>query len=554
VEPWGPKHVGPPLDVLWGPEDHDTARWSAEVNRAPAKRAEEMGIHSRSGGNGTWRDIGRGRLRHVSDSRPTCLAITGLLLAVALTGCSPGQAAGSPTAGRTPTPTPTSSPSPVPGFTATGSMWLARDAATAALLYDGRVLIAGGRAFGGTVLALAELYDPKTGGFSRTGSMTTPRSGDTATLLPDGRVLIAGGFARADISMELSPSAVASAELYDPKTGTFTATGSMTIGRSGHTATLLPDGLVLVAGGSGDPGQALASAELYDPATGTFSPTGSMTAPRFEQTATLLKDGSVLIAGGMDSNSYPLGSAELYDPKSRSFSRTGSMTTPRSGDTGTLLSDGRVLMVGVLIGTTTSAELYDPRTGTFSQTGSMTTPRDNHTATLLSDGRVFIAGGNASAELYDPMTGTFSPAGSMPTARWGQTATLLSDGRVLIAGGSDANGGFASAELYQPATTPSATTSPSSTLGPTALATSRTRFSATGSMPTARGNGSTATLLSNGRVLICGGIDDSGQALASAELYDRATGTFSLTGSMTTSCWEAGWDGFGAPRWVSSPF
>ncbi|MGD0248584.1 MAG: kelch repeat-containing protein, partial [Candidatus Limnocylindrales bacterium] len=157
-------------------------------------------------------------------------------------------------------------------------------------------------------LASAELYDPKTGTFSLTGSMTTVRYAHTATMLSDGRVLIAGGYVGGGVNLK----SLASAELYDPKTGTFSLTGSMTTARVGHTATMLSDGRVLIAGGF-DGSKVLASAELYDPKTGTFSPTGSMTDGRDSHTATMLSDGRVLIAGG-SGNSNVLASAELYQP------------------------------------------------------------------------------------------------------------------------------------------------------------------------------------------------------------------------------------------------
>jgi Galactose oxidase, central domain len=259
--------------------------------------------------------------------------------------------------------------------------------------------------------------------------------------------------------------------------GIFAPTGSMAVARYGATATLLSDGRVLIAGGSGD-SALLASAELYDPGTGTFSPAGSMSVGRSYASATLLANGLVLIAGGettspqdvvleggataTDNALRNLASAELYDPVTRKFSLTGSMTTERSAQTATLLSDDRVLIVGGMGHTDTpgSAELYDPATGKFSPTGSMTSLRTLPTATLLPDGKVLIAGGAggwtdggdfATADLYDPRTGAFSPTGSMSTARSRATATLLRDGRVLIAGGAtQVFTAMASAELYRP--------------------------------------------------------------------------------------------------------
>ncbi len=324
--------------------------------------------------------------------------------------------------------------------------------------------------------------------FSATGSLTTARNGHTATLLGNGKVLVTGGD---------NSGALASSELYDPATGTFSATGSLSTARSYHTATLLGNGKVLITGGynSGSP---LASTELYDSATGTFSATGSMATARGFHTATLLGNGKVLVTGGL--SPVTLASSELYDPATGTFSATGSLTTARYAHTATLLSNGKVLITGGDNGRLSSSELYDPATGTFSATGSLVTGRAYHMAALLGNGKVLITGGYgssgglASSELYDPVTSTFSATGSMATARSIHTATLLGNVKVLVTGG-DNSGRLASSELYDPATG---------------------TFSATGSLTNARYY-HTATLLGNGKVLVTGG-DNSG-ALASSELY-----------------------------------
>jgi WD40 repeat protein len=367
------------------------------------------------------------------------------------------------------------------GFQTTGDMGTERAAHTATLLQNGEVLITGG--FNGTaVLATAELFDPTTGTFSPTGSMTTVRFSHTATLLADGKVLITGGSDNlAALSFhDLQPASLhakgkahaadgsvssydlATAELYDPSTGTFTATGSMSEVRTEHTATLLANGKVLVAGGTADN-----VAEIYDPAAGTFSTTGDLVVGgRWGCTATLLQDGTVLIAGGRDDenvfDAYPLNNAELFNPTAGNFTATGSMTQFRYDHTATLLNNGEVLLAGGLNGTPVQdAELFDPTTGSFSQTGSMSTPRADQTATLLNDGTVLMAGsfsynapgGLSSAEIFDPTTSHFTPTGSMQTGRFLHTATLLNGGMVLVTGGQSTitipEVFASSAELYQ---------------------------------------------------------------------------------------------------------
>jgi hypothetical protein len=279
--------------------------------------------------------------------------------------------------------------------------------------------------------------------------MTIDRVGSTATLLNNGKVLIAGGYGEGNW---------ASAELYDPATGTFSATGSMTTIRFYHAAALLNNGKVLIMGGSNDSNE-LASAEIYDPATGTFTATGSMNEPRENFTATLLNNGMVLASGGSGGPD-----AELYDPATGSFALTGDMTVSRSYQTATLLNDGKVLVAG---GSSSpfsylaSAELYDPSAGTFTATGSMAFARGYQTATLLNNGTVLVSGGEgtstslSSAELYDPATGAFTSASNMFNQRSVDTATRLNNGNVLVAGGANASPTFAvlaSAELYPPST------------------------------------------------------------------------------------------------------
>ena len=336
---------------------------------------------------------------------------------------------------------------------------------TATLLPDGRVLVVGGTSMygnGGNASFSAELYDPRTGSWTATGRMGSMRQGATTTLLPDGRVLVAGG------CCNNSAQILASAELYDPASGSWTLTGSMGTPRNGATATLLPNGKVLVAGGTNDRSggksyePSLASAELYDPATGTWAATGSMGSGRIGPTATLLPDGKVLVAGGLLAPTGSLASVELYDPTTGTWAPTGSMGTKRQSATATLLPDGRVLVAGGSTVTGTpylevvlaTAELYDPGSGTWTTTGKMRTPGCD-TATLLLDGMVLVTGGggvmSTAAQLYDPGIGSWMSTANMGTPRSGQTATLLRDGKVLVSGGNGWGGAPpTSAELYDP--------------------------------------------------------------------------------------------------------
>ena len=358
------------------------------------------------------------------------------------------------------------------------AMTTPRANAAAIRLGDGRVLICGGTSTGeiGGVLSSAELYDPVARTFTRTGSMTVARTGQTITLLRDGRVLLTGGDKNAGYRSQL-----ASAEIFDPKFGTFNVTGAMSTPREGHTATMLRDGRVLIAGGSPNGIQATTGAEIYDPQSGTFSSTGHLHQPRVAHVAALLGSGKVLIAGG-GRGGRPGGyisydTAELYDPATRKFTTVAAhMKDDRVGAAAVKLDDGRVLIVGgksgrILVGMRTlasmaplaTAELYDPESGTFFKTDNMSSPHYLATATKLNDGNVLVVGGwlvqgpivvgMRDAEVYQSETNIFSRVGRTNVPRLTNTATLLNDGEVLIAGGIADNAQVTAAvEFYSPRT------------------------------------------------------------------------------------------------------
>lgn len=332
-------------------------------------------------------------------------------------------------------------------------------------------------AWGGKVLQTgsynlntADVYDPSTHTVTSTGNMSEPRQDHTATLLTDGTVLVVGGW-NPLLGEYATTARTATAQTYDPSTGTFTSTANnLFVARSQHTATLLNNGKVLITGGFsivGGVGQTLRSAELYDPATRTFTLLGDiMIGSRSEHTATLLGNGKVLLVGGNSNGPWPVPNGETFDPNSNSFAAiSGPITNLRTRHTATLLGNGMVLVAGGIRypNMETVAELYDPATNSLSATGTMGGPRADHTATLLTDETVLFAGGVdqpnwpnepiASLERYDLATGTFTTAGSTAVNRSTHRAAAVAGGKVALLGGYSASqlAGH-SVELYDPAT------------------------------------------------------------------------------------------------------
>ncbi len=355
------------------------------------------------------------------------------------------------------------------------------------------------------VLTLVPASVVRANSWSPAPRLLQPHLYHTATLLGDGKVLVAG---------ECFPrGSCVTAELYDPVLDRWSLTGSMTTGRWDHRAARLTDGRVLVAGGiAGDStSDVVSSAEVYDPTLGQWAATGSMRTARVNHTMTLLGDGRVLVTGGSDGTAI-VATAEIYDPDLGTWSPVDDMSTERSSHTATLLNDGRVLVAGGVkrfgegFIALASAEIYDPVGGRWMAAADLGAPRTQHTAALLDDGRVFAATGLdnvqqvATAEIYDPGANRWSGTGSLTTPRIFHTMTRLADGRVFVTGGrrpASSDHTVATTEIYDP---------------------SQERWADAATMTTAR-DSHTATLLADGRVLAVGGLRNS-VSLDSAEIYD----------------------------------
>jgi hypothetical protein len=353
-----------------------------------------------------------------------------------------------------------------PRVRAVGSMNTARTGAASCTLSNGAVLVTGGIDANFNYLASAELYNPTIQRFSPLPPMTAARAGHTATLLPNGQVLIAGGVdCTGGVCRQLS-----SAEIYDPTVRRFFAIGNMMVARTSHTATLLANGTVLLAGGFN--GSAISSAEIYNPPTGQFIETATMLSPRFLHTATLLPNGEVFIAGGRSCDGDCLTdtashTAEVYDAGRRQFFAAGTMTESRSLHTASLLPDGRVLIAGGTAcsgdcegsATLPGASIYDPATGKFSAAGDMATPRAGQQSIALPDGNVFLYGGIDcsgptgcqfldNGDIFQPDSLNFTPAGSGTVGGFDLIVALLANQQVLVAGGSTGRSVFRSANLF----------------------------------------------------------------------------------------------------------
>jgi hypothetical protein len=367
--------------------------------------------------------------------------VAGLLSGLAATGPLPAQAKATDVGAWAPAP----------------NLLEGHVAHTATLLNDGRVLIAGGTHVDGVARARSELFDPRANRWTRAADMIHARAGHAATLLADGNVLVTGGQTGLSI---FDDQVLASAEIYHPKTDSWTAVAPMNAPRRMHSSIRLHDSRVLVVGGANAaPGSALPAAEqeqaeLYDPQRDRWSLTGTGLPLLSSEAATLMPNGTVLVTGASTGTGFATTRAELFDPAtSRWQPTTWPMATPRYGHTATLLPDGKVLLVGgyttqqQLSGGVvypvgellTTSEMFDLRGNTGIRVGYSRIPRFEHTATLLRNGTVLVVGSayasNADSQIFDPKNTEQWASTGLTMDRYLHTATMLTDGRVLIAGG-----------------------------------------------------------------------------------------------------------------------
>jgi N-acetylneuraminic acid mutarotase len=411
-----------------------------------------------------------------------------------------------------------------------GKLMVPRVLPKAALLPDGRVLIVGGISYAGdAVLDSVEIYDPAANAWQITAPLSQARHSHAVTALPNGRVAVVGGWKSTHFDED---GLLNSVEIYDPQNETWTTAEALRTGRVNHTATLLPDGRVLVTGGEIGRGVALSSAESLGPSglpsptpsatyTGSWSSISPMKVPRSWHSATVLRDGRVLFAGGYSALDQDTATAEIFDPATNTFSFTGSLNAARHMHSATLLPDGRVLVIaGYALGWLSDAEIYDPATGQWTTTQPLYPHGVCHTATLLNDGRVLVMAGAKQSgssgpddrvEIFDPIANRWQAAARHENTEGCHTATRLRDGRVLIAGGN------ADPAIYDPI---------------------RNVWQPAGKLAVVRSEAQ-AALLPDGHVLLTGGIDPRRTTVYdSVEIYDPASNTWRLAASMAQPRFE----------------
>lgn len=462
-------------------------------------------------------------------------------------------------------------------WTATGALPVATKSAAAALLASGEVLVAGGTNTSGAFSASAALYvvaspvsiaptgvaDFTVGQYGSTTISATsspvPQLTETG-MLPPGLVFSNAGNGRATISgtpgaagtfpVEIVASngtgasaseqltivvSAGAAPVHADVPGTFNGASSLPVPVAGATATALPNGDVLVAGGyTGTPTAPTPSAGawLYVPSSRAWASAGSLPVARYDATATLLANGTVLVAGGL-TGGYPssaTSSAEIYNPANNTWTATQAMLVARFGAVARRLPNGDVLVAGGDTGSagdasnTSSAELYEPATGSWAATSSLPYPTAFAQVATLQNGDILVNGGvsdyytaagsgpaTGATKTYDPATGAWSLSTSSGAGRYDATAVVLANGKVLLAGGrSSASAPLSSAEVYNPA---------------------NGQWSGTGSLPVASFDAASA-LLADGDVLVAGGANAAGNALATAQLYSPSNGYWALTGPL----------------------
>ncbi|AKV00137.1 Kelch domain protein [Labilithrix luteola] len=368
----------------------------------------------------------------------------------------------------------------------TGDLTTARYGHTATLLSDGTVLVVGGENAKRAMMASVEIFDPQTETWRDGPSLPEPRSNHVAVALVGGKVLVVGGGKNAPIGQPLGEGVTASALLFDPASGAFSATGQMHHARSHFRAVRLPSGQVLVAGGGGDVqesptdcagspycgpfGKAQASAEIYDPASGEWSEVASMATARYSFSMTALSSGRALVVGGVNAQAEGFASTELYDPETNTWSNGPPLDSPREHHSATLLGTGRVLVAGGKNPNVTplaSVVLFDPATPSWTDTRKLASPRTVPGLVALESGHALVAGGFDQlaqvagkpayvdeALIYDDTTKGWSTIAPLGTGRLYHSLTLLADGRVLVVGGLSAEGELATCEVSEATATP----------------------------------------------------------------------------------------------------